>query len=64
MDAQRKKELKNPNATPGFYNSQLPGNPPAGQSPQSKPQPQPQGDDFFPPATPAAPANNNAQPPR
>jgi general secretion pathway protein D len=64
VDAQRKKELKNPNATPGFYSPQVPGNPPAGQSPQSKPQPQSQGDDFFPPATPAAPANNNTQPPR
>jgi Flp pilus assembly secretin CpaC len=62
VEAQRKKEQKNAKTmSGGFYNTPQPGNPSTGQSP--RPQPQPQGDDFFPPTTPTAPANNNTQPP-
>lgn len=60
VDAQRKKELKNPSATPGFYSSQPAANPPAAQSPQ----PQAQSDGFFTPAAPNTPAATpNSMPP-
>jgi general secretion pathway protein D len=77
VEAERRKELKNPNTMRGgFYNAHVPTNAPEEQvsppviipMPQERlPQPQAQGDGFFTPVAPNAPmipANtNNAAPP-